>query len=825
MSVVGIDFGSESCYIAVAKSGGIETIANDYSLRATPTCVAFGEKSRVLGVAAKNQQITNMKNTVYGFRQLLGKKYNHPGLKAEFDKLPYKILRLPNDDIGIEVQYLNKKVIFSPEQICGMMFTKLKETVEATLKSKVTDCVISVPAHFKDAERRALLSAAQVAELNVLRLMNDTTAAALCYGIYKQDLPAAEEKARHVVFVDMGYSTLQVSAVGFQKGKLKVLATISDPTLGARSIDERLAQHFNEGFKTRFKVDGNTNQRAYVRLLHEVERVKKQMSANSTILPLAIECFIDEIDVNARMKRTEMEELISDFLERIEVVFRQLLQDCRLNPDDISSVELLGGSTRIPAIKNLILEVFKKEPSTTLNQDESVAKGCALQCAMLSPSYKVRDFAVTDVQLYPIRLLWGEQDEDGSDIVFTKYHPVPFSKQLTFYRKNPFKLEAHYDNIPESDSLIGKFIINNVSSNAEGGSSKVKVKVRINIHGLFTVSSAVLLEPKDNSNKSAEEPMQVDQNSATKASENDADKMDAENQSNEKSVPSDHEPNKSEQQTNSTNNPDEKKDSTDKKESPTNKKAKMVVRQVDLPIDKVVHETSQQQLNLYIEEEGRMVAADKLEKERVDAKNAVEEYVYDMREKINDALAPYVLEKEREAFTALLNDTENWLYEDGMDEVKNSYIVKLEELRKYGEPVKHRQQEFEMRPKALEDFGRSIQLTRKALDSFAQREETYIHIEPAKMNEIKSAVEDAQRRYDEAAKPCEFHENLPVSVDDIKRAKQGLESIVNPILNTPKPKAEPPQDQPANNGATADGQSKGQSDGSSESKMDCETNN
>lgn len=804
MSVIGIDFGSESCFIAVARAGGIETIANDYSLRATPSCVAFGEKTRILGVAAKNQQITNMKNTIYGFRCMLGRKYSHPALKAEFDKLPYKIVRLPNDDIGIEVQYLKKKVTFTPEQICGMMFTKLKETAETALKIKVTDCVVSVPAHFTDSERRALLSAAQIADLNVLRLMNDTTASALGYGIYKQDLPAPEEKPRHVIFVDMGYSTLQVSAVAFHKGKLKMLATISDPTLGARVIDERLAQSFNEEFKTRFKVDANSNQRAYVRLLTEVEKLKKQMSANSTMLPLGIECFIDEKDVSGKMKRADMEELISDFLQRVEKVFRQLLQDCRLHIDDISAVELVGGSTRVPAIKTLIVEVFKKEPSTTLNQDEAVARGCALQCAMLSPSFKVREFSVTDVQIYPVRLLWGEQDEDGSDIVFTKYHPVPFSKQLTFYRKNPFKLEAHYDNIPYPDTLIGKFTINNVAPNAEGGSSKVKVKVRINIHGLFTVSSAVQLEPKDNSNKGGEEPMQVDQNSAdgdSKASDNDADKMDTQaDQANE--------------------------DSNDKKESPTNKKAKTVLRQVELPIDKVVYETSKPQLNLYIEEEGKMIADDKLEKERVDAKNAVEEYVYDMREKINDTLAIYILEKDREAFSALLNQTENWLYEDGEDEVKNAYIVKLEELKKYGEPVKQRKLGFEMRPKALEEFGRSIQLSRKALDSFAQREETYSHIEPAKMNEVKSAVEEAQRRYDEAARPCEFHENLPVSIDDIKRAKQVLESVVTPILNTPKPKAEPPpQEQPANNGTKTDDTSKGQSDGNGDSKMECEANN
>ena len=193
--------------------------------------------------------------------------------------------------------------IFSPEQITAMLFTKLKETAEIAIKIKVNDCVISVPSYFADCERRALLDAANIAGLNVLRLVNEPTAAALAYGIYKQDLPAQEEPPRNVVFVDFGHSALQVYSVAFNKAKLKVTACVSDPTVGGRSFDRMLATYINDEFKAKYKVDASNKPRAWIRLEQECEKLKKQMSANSTVLPLGIECFIDEKDVSTKFKR------------------------------------------------------------------------------------------------------------------------------------------------------------------------------------------------------------------------------------------------------------------------------------------------------------------------------------------------------------------------------------------------------------------------------------------------------------------------------------------------------------------------------------------
>lgn len=301
-----------------------------------------------------------------------------------------------------------------------------------------------VPSFFTQAERKSLLDAAHIAGLNVLRLFNETTSTALAYGIYKQDLPNAEEKPRNVVFVDCGHSSLQVFAAAFNKGKLKMLASASS-SLGGRDFDRILAEHFSKEFVSKYKIDPRKNPRAYLRLMTEVEKLKKQMSANSTKLPLNIECFMDDKDVHSDMQRADMEGLCAGLLQRVEKTLTKCLKDSELSLEEIYSVEIVGGSTRIPAIKNLIEEIFKKQPSTTLNQDEAVARGCALQCAALSPAIRVREFSVTDIQNYPVVLKWeAYPGEEGDMEIFSANHPVPFSKLLTFYRKEPFSVNAYY---------------------------------------------------------------------------------------------------------------------------------------------------------------------------------------------------------------------------------------------------------------------------------------------------------------------------------------------------------------------------------------------
>lgn len=772
MSVIGIDFGNESCYVAVARAGGIETIANDYSLRATPACVAFSGRNRILGVAAKNQMVTNIKNTIHGFKRLLGRKYNDPFVRQEMQFFPYNLIQNQDGSIGIQVHYLDEDHVFSPEQITAMLLTKLKDTSEIALKTKVNDCVISVPSFFTNAERKALLDAAAIAGLNVLRLFNEPTSTALAYGIYKQDLPAAEEKPRNVVFVDCGHASLQVYACAFNKGKLKMLACTSDPQLGGRDFDLILCKHFCKEFQAKYKVNAETNPRAFLRLATEVEKLKKQMSANSTRLPVNIECFMDDKDVHGDMNRSEMEALCAHLFQRVEKTLQKCLEDSKLRQDEIYGVEIVGGSSRIPAIKSLIEKIFGKHPSTTLNQDEAVSRGCALQCAMLSPAVRVREFSVTDLQNYPVKLVWdASMGEDGEMEVFPQYHAVPFSKMLTFYRKEPFTIKAYYAApTPYPDSYIGQFTVKDVKPTPEGESAKVKVKVRINLHGILTISSASLVEKQAASDNDVEDQTQQEPMEASPIPADTVNGMESE--------------------------PISPEDEAEKKEA---KKKKQVVKTINLPVEAITHGYSQLDLNNYIEQECKMIANDRQEKERVDARNALEEYVYDLRGKLSseEDLALFVSETDRNALTNQLDQMENWLYEEGEECNRQVYAEKLNTLKGLGEPIKARRLEFELRPHALEELASSLQLTQKALDQHRAGDEQYAHIAEADMGKVAAAVEATgkwlQDKHNRLASHPR-HNNPPVTVADIRHEKSLFEQTVSSILQKPKPKPAPASD-------------------------------
>ncbi|KAJ4437376.1 hypothetical protein ANN_17519 [Periplaneta americana] len=947
------------------------------------------------------------------------------------------------------VNYLDEEHVFSPEQITAMLFTKLKDISENALKTKVNDCVISVPSFFTNAERRSLLDAAAVAGLNVLRLMNETTATSLAYGIYKQDLPAPEEKPRNVVFVDCGHASLQVSACAFNKGKLKMLASASDPQLGGRDIDLILAEHFSNDFQARYRIDPRSNPRAFLRLTNEVEKLKKQMSANSTKLPMNIECFMDDKDVHGDMKRyppqnwlhlytdgslisreqgagvtcclfslyrslgygttsfdgeiiaineclrnllchinkfknavilsdskaailsivskhtpssqtaeitkmlsqlislnkrivfqwipphcgilgnenadalakkgstatyrpvtksmyysvkrfikstyldfnkqnfitqsqgkkwnslhqnpqvipdlprkssvaafrlatghdclakhlhrigiyqspncplcnsnqemdsehlkicaslashdnifekywsargqmtllPDMEELCAHLFQRVEKTLRKCLEDSKLRPDEIYSVEIVGGSSRIPAIKHLIEVVFGKQPSTTLNQDEAVARGCALQCAMLSPAIRVREFSVTDIQNYPIKLVWdASMGEDGEMEVFSQNHAVPFSKMLTFFRKEPFSMKAFYaGNIPYPDPYIGQFIVKDVKPSADGESLKVKVKVRVNLHGILTISSATLVLKQD----ASEQDLNEQDNTGSEAMETEPQKNEANGTTNQQGQTEN-------SQENHIGNEEEMDGQTPTDKKDAIKKKKQLVKTIELPIEAYTHGYSQAELNNFVEQECKMVASDRQEKERIDARNALEEYVYELRGKLSseDELATFVNENDRSSLCRQLDNMENWLYEEGEECNRQVYVDKLGSLKSLGEPIKTRRLEYELRPSALEELACALQLTRKAVDQYRSGDERYSHLADSDIQKVQQTAEQAHKWLEEkrvALAGTPRTQNPPITVAQIRQEKQTFENTVNPILTKPKPKVEPP---PSNN--------------------------
>uniref|UniRef100_A0A8C7J0W1 Heat shock protein 4a n=1 Tax=Oncorhynchus kisutch TaxID=8019 RepID=A0A8C7J0W1_ONCKI len=738
MSVVGIDVGFQSCYVAVARAGGIETVANEYSDRSTPACVSFGPRNRSVGAAAKGQVVTNCKNTVQGFKRFHGRAFLDPYVQSAKSSLVYDLAQMPSGMTGIKVMYMEEEKVFSIEQVTAMLLTKLKETAETAMKKPVADCVISVPSFYTDAERRSVIDAAQIAGLNCLRLMNETTAVTLAYGIYKQDLPAPEEKPRNVVFVDLGHSGYQVSICAFNKGKLKMLASAFDAELGGKDFDEVLVNHFCEEFGKKYKLDVKTKPRALVRLYQECEKLKKLMSANSSDLPLNIECFMNDIDVTGKLNRGHFEEMCAGLLAKVEAPLHSVMEQAKLKKEDIYAVEIVGGASRIPAVKERVSKFFGKELSTTLNADEAVARGCALQCAILSPAFKVREFSITDVVHYPISLKWNSAAEEGlSDCeVFPRNHAAPFSKVLTFYRREPFSLEAYYNNpkeLPYPDPTIGQFIVQKVVPQANGESSKVKVKVRVNVHGVFSVSSASLVELlKPNE---GEEPMETD---------------------------------------------------------PAGKE------------EEVLH------TNVYLcPHQGKMIMQDKLEKERNDAKNNVEEYVYEMRDKLHGVLEKFVSESDRDTFALRLEDTENWLYDDGEDQQKQVYIDKLAELKKLGQPVLERYIEAEERPKAFDELGRHIQQYMKIVEAYKTKEEQYEHLDELEMLKVDKQVNDAMIWMNSkmnAQSKQNFTQEPAIKVHEIQAKTKELYSACNPIVSKPKPKVEIPKDEKEEQNGPINGQ-------------------
>uniref|UniRef100_A0A672GJB2 Heat shock 70 kDa protein 4-like n=1 Tax=Salarias fasciatus TaxID=181472 RepID=A0A672GJB2_SALFA len=729
MSVVGFDLGFQSCYVAVARAGGIETIANEYSDRCTPSFVSFGPRNRAIGAAAKSQvKITSCPNTVQGFKRFHGRAFSDPYVQSAKSHLVYDLAPMPSGSTGIKV-----------------------------------------PSFYTDAERRSIMDAAQIAGLNCLRLMNENTAVTLAYGIYKQDLPAPEEKPRIVVFVDLGHSGYQVSICAFNKGKLKLLATAFDSELGGKDFDDILVNHFCEEFAKKYKLDVKSKPRALIRLYQECEKLKKLMSANSSDLPLNIECFMNDIDVSSKLNRGQFEEMCAGLLAKVEGPLRSVMEQSKLKKEDIHAVEIVGGASRIPAIKERISKFFGKELSTTLNADEAVARGCALQCAILSPAFKVREFCITDIVPYPISLKWNSAAEEGDCEVFPKNHAAPFSKVLTFFRKDPFTLEAYYNNpkdLPYPNTTIGQFLIHNVVPQASGDSAKVKVKVRVNIHGVFSVSSASLVEVIKSSEE--EEPMETDQTAKEETSTEDAKQ--------------------------------EKKND----QPPQAKKPKVKTKTVELPVENKLHwQLSSEELNMFVENEGQMIMQDKLEKERNDAKNNVEEYVYDMRDKLHGVLEKFVNEADRDSFSLKLEDTENWLYEDGEDQQKQVYIDKLAELKSMGQPIHERYLEAEERPKAFEELGKQIQMYMKITEAFKAKDELYDHLDELEVVRVEKQVNDAmvwmnskmnqQNSQDLTKDPV-------IKVKEIQAKTKELYSACNPVLSKPKPKVEPPKEEKTENG-------------------------
>lgn len=391
MSVIGFDIGNENCVVAAAKRGGIDVLLNDEAKRETPGVVSFGDKQRFLGSAGAAFATANTKSTISQIKRLIGRQYKEPSVQEELKLLPFVTSEGPRGGILIELEFLKIEWKLTPLEILGMLLTHLKQIAEKNLESTVVDCVIGIPSYFTDLQRREYLDAATIAGLRPLRLMHDGTAIALGYGMYKTDL--LDSRPTNVIFVDIGHCDTQVTVAAFEQGKMDILSHSFDQNLGGRDFDEVLFKHFAAEFLEQYKIDVYSNARASIRLRASCEKLKKVLSAN-TEAPLSIECLVEDTDVRGIITRGEFEKLSSKLLERVTAPCRKALKDTGLCVDEIYTIELVGSGSRIPAIKKSLTSLFQKEPTRTLNASECVARGCALRCAMLSPTLQVRDYEV-----------------------------------------------------------------------------------------------------------------------------------------------------------------------------------------------------------------------------------------------------------------------------------------------------------------------------------------------------------------------------------------------------------------------------------------------
>ncbi|EON69231.1 hsp88-like protein [Coniosporium apollinis CBS 100218] len=649
MSVVGIDLGTLNTVIAVARNRGVDVVTNEVSNRATPTLVGFGPKSRYLGEQAKTQEISNFKNTVSSLSRLAGRSLNDPDVQIEQEYVTAPLVDI-NGQVGAEVTYLGKKERFTATQLIAMFLSKIRLTASAELKLPVSDVVLSCPAWYTDAQRRSLLDATEVAGLKCLRLMNETTATALGYGITKTDLPGAEEKPRRVAFIDIGHSNYTCSVVEFRKGEVTVKSTAYDRHFGGRNVDKALVDHFAAEFKEKYKIDIKSNAKARLRVAQACEKLKKVLSANAGS-PLNIESVMEDTDVRGFLKREELEELIKPLLERATIPVEQALAEAKLKPEDIDAIEMVGGGTRVPAIKNAIQQFFGKPLSFTLNADEAIARGCAFSCAILSPVFRVRDCSVHDIVNYPIEFTWEKSpdipDEDTSLVVFNKGNVMPSTKILTFYRKHPFDLEARYakpEMLPgKMNPWIGRFSVKSVKADSKDDFMICKLKARLNLHGILNVEQGYYVEDQE-----VEEPIPE----AKDGEKKEGDAMDVDNA-----------------------------------EKPKTRKVKKQVRKGDLPISAGTASLDQAARDAAAERENQMIMEDKLVADTEHVKNELESFIYELRSKIEGVYAEFANEDEKAKLGEKLQTIEDWLYDEGEDATKAVYTSKIEEIRSVAGPI------------------------------------------------------------------------------------------------------------------------------------------
>ena len=744
---------------------------------------------------------SNAKNTPYMMKSLLGKNFSDPEVQEEMKKLPFKLVPMENDHIGISVFYNGENRVLTPEHITAILLNHCCDLAKKASKhTGNSDVVISVPPFWNDAQRRAMYHASQIAGVRCLRLLNENVATALDYGIFRNLKGEFSDKPVYVLFVDMGYTATHATVAAFTSSKVKIMSCAYDRHLGSRTCDEVIADFIAKGFIAKYKSDPRTNVRAMAKLLVAAEKTKKTLSpAGVTKAPIYIECLFEDRDYQTELTLKDFQSLCSEkqLPERLQSVALQAVKEAGLTVKDLSVCEIIGGGMRVPQMKQALATALGYDVnapnmglSTTLNMDETVARGCALQCAILSPRMRVKPYEIVDRIPYPIYLISNVDGKESKMDLYKKGDEFPAYRRVSFHTKNPINLRIEYTEealkllMPGTHPLIASTTINMTKKVEEQQTAPAIVcTFCYDAHGLcylYNAQAKIQLPPEPEVKPEAKPEAKQETKQETKPEEKPEAKSETKTE-----AKMDVEGEEKEEKPTSPK-PEEKPASPkpeEKKEPPKPK-----YEYDPLSVVSQFSGLLPNELKAAEDAEKKMLKQDADIRARNHAKNELESYIYNMRDKVTSSYKAYILENDRESFLQELETAENWLYDDeGYSAKQEAFEERLSKLQEVGNPVVMRYTEAQGRPEAVSKLSERLETVVRLLDT---PNEKYDHITAEDKKPVHDLVEES-RTWLEKMLVEQSKKNMtddPVlKLDDINDRLRNVNALFDKVMSKPKP--------------------------------------